>query len=204
MIFNPSYRNVRLVIGRLTSAKDGIAAVEFALILPMMLALFLGAVQVTQAVAIKRLVVLTASTVANLVTQYPSISASATMPDILNASKWVLTPYPNTNAVITVSLITIDSSGTAKVTWSQALNGSARAAGQTMALPAALDVPSTSLILGETNYGYHDAEHRFSASRVEAALFFRLYVAAVAVGNGFADPIGATFKTHWAGLTIVR
>ncbi|MBV9330435.1 MAG: pilus assembly protein [Alphaproteobacteria bacterium] len=134
--------------------KSGLSAVEFAIILPFMLMLYLGAFEITQAIAVQRMVTLTASTVANIVTQYSDISASQTMPDILNASTAVLTPYPVANAVVTVSCISIDATGNAKVAWSQALNGSPRPVGQVMHLPAALDIPNTEVVLGETTYAY--------------------------------------------------
>jgi Flp pilus assembly protein TadG len=136
-------------------ARSGVAAVEFALIAPLMLLLYLGTFEVTEEVAVKRQVVLAASTVANLVTQYTTISASQTIPDILNASVTILTPFPAGNAVVTVSCINIDATGKATVAWSQALNGPARPVGQIVAVPPALDVPNTSLIFGETSYAYH-------------------------------------------------
>ncbi|HTT82605.1 MAG TPA: hypothetical protein VMF67_03910, partial [Rhizomicrobium sp.] len=45
-------------------------------------------------------------------------------------------------------------SGNATITWSQALNGTGRIVGQAVTLPAALDVPNTSLVWGETTYAY--------------------------------------------------
>jgi|SRR5215469_5674568 len=135
-------------------ARGGLAAIEFALLLPVMLLLYLGAFEISQAVSVKRQVTLTASTVANIVTQYASISASQTMPDILNASAAVLTPYSVSKAVVTVSCIAIDANGKATVTWSQALNGTARTVGSVVNLPAGLSVPNTSLVLGETSYAY--------------------------------------------------
>lgn len=134
--------------------KSGLSAVEFAIILPFMLLLYLGSFEVTQAIAVQRMVTLTASTVANLVTQYTNISASQTMPDILNASTAVLTPYPVANAVVTVSCISVDATGHATVAWSQSLNGASRPVGQVINLPAALDVPNTEVVLGETTYAY--------------------------------------------------
>jgi Flp pilus assembly protein TadG len=133
---------------------DGLSAVEFAIILPVMLLLYLGSFEVTQGIAVQRQVTLTASTVANIVTQYTTISQSATMPDILQASSAVMTPYPVSNAVVTVSCISINSAGTATVAWSQSLNGTARSLGQVVTLPTALDVPNTEVILGETSYSY--------------------------------------------------
>jgi Flp pilus assembly protein TadG len=133
---------------------DGLAAVEFAILLPFMLLLYLGSFEVTQAIAVQRMVTLTASTVANIVTQYTSISQSQTMPDILQASSAVLTPYPVSNAVVTVSCISVNAAGQATVAWSQSLNGTARPTGQSVTLPTALDIPNTEVVLGETTYVY--------------------------------------------------
>jgi Flp pilus assembly protein TadG len=132
----------------------GVSAVEFALIFPLMILLYLGGSELTQALAIKRLVALTSGTVTNLVAQYTTISSSTQMPDILNASAQVMTPYPAANATVVVTCITIDNNGGATVAWSQSLNGTARIVGSNITLPASLDTPNTTVILGETTYAY--------------------------------------------------
>jgi Flp pilus assembly protein TadG len=136
------------------SDRSGISAVEFALIAPVMLLLYLGQAELTQGLAIKRLVALTSGTVTNLVAQYTTISASTQMPDILNASAQVLTPYPPANATVVVTCITVDNNGIATVAWSKALNGTGRTVGTIFPLPASLDTPNTTVILGETTYAY--------------------------------------------------
>jgi len=66
-----------------------------------------------------------------------------------------LTPYSSANAVVTVTCINIDSTGKiATVAWSQSSSGSGRAANSVVTLPAALYVPNSSVILGETTYSY--------------------------------------------------
>ncbi|HLI20740.1 MAG TPA: pilus assembly protein TadE, partial [Stellaceae bacterium] len=100
---------------------------------------------------------LAANTVTNLVAQYTTISASEQMPDILNASTQVMYPNPSANVQVVVSLITVDSKGAATVTWSQTLNGTARTVGSSVSLPASLDVPNTSVVLGEVTYPYKAA-----------------------------------------------
>ena len=142
---------------RRVSDDSGVAAVEFALVLPFMLLLYFGGVEITQAVMVNRLVVLTANTVTNLVSQYTTISASTQMPDILNASTQVLSPYSSANAQVVVSCIAIDSTGRATVTWSKTMNGTALTAGQSVTVPAALDIPNTSLIFGQVSYAYTPA-----------------------------------------------
>ena len=95
--------------------RRGIAAVEFAMILPFMALVYLGGFEVMEEIAAERQVELTASTVASIVTQYSSISQSQTMPGILAAASSVLTPFSSSNAVVTVTCITINSTGRATV-----------------------------------------------------------------------------------------
>ena len=137
--------------------RRGLAAIEFALIAPAMILIYLGGVELSQGIALKRMVGLTASTVTNLVAQYTTISASTQMPDILNASSQVLAPYPASQATVTISAIQIDSDGKATVAWSQSLNGTPRTTGQVMTVPAALDVPNTTILYGEASYDYTPA-----------------------------------------------
>lgn len=101
-------------LARFARAEGGLSAVEFALLLPVMLIFYLGGVQVSMAVSTYRLVDLTANTVTNLVAQYTTISASAQMPDILAAATQVMYPAKandpsvSTNIKVVVSLIAID------------------------------------------------------------------------------------------------
>jgi Flp pilus assembly protein TadG len=155
---------LRSSFARFGGDRRGMSAVEFAILLPVMVTLYIGTVEISQAVGINRKVTLTASTVANLVTQYASISAGSQMPDILNASAAVLTPYRSANATVVVSCINIDSQGNATVTWSQSLHGTARSAGASISVPSTdsggsgvghgLDVANTTLVLGEVSYPY--------------------------------------------------
>jgi len=64
-------------LARFLRADEGLSAVEFALLLPVMLIFYLGGVQVSMAVSTYRLVNLTANTVTNLVAQYTTISKTA-------------------------------------------------------------------------------------------------------------------------------
>jgi Flp pilus assembly protein TadG len=131
----------------------GVSAVEFAMLLPLMITLYLGAVEISQGVGIDRKVTLTTRTVADLASQVSSINNSD-MTNLLNASASVIMPYDTTKLKVTVSQVTIDSTGVAKIAWSDTLGGTARAVGSTVTLPTALKVPSTSLIWSEVSYSY--------------------------------------------------
>jgi Flp pilus assembly protein TadG len=76
------------------------------------------------------------------------------MSNMLNAALAVIAPYDPTKLKVTVSLVKIDSNGAATVAWSDTLNGTKRATGSTVSLPAALNVPSTSLVWSEVSFTY--------------------------------------------------
>jgi len=133
--------------------RRGLSAVEFALLLPLMLTLYLGTVEVSNGVAADRKVAITARTVADLASRMTTIH-NADMTNILSASSAVIAPYAVSNLVVTVSEVSMDAQGKATVTWSDSLNGTAHTVGLVMTVPASLAVPNTSLILGEVQYNY--------------------------------------------------
>jgi Flp pilus assembly protein TadG len=138
---------------RLIGDERGVSAVEFALLLPLMLTLYLGAVEVSQGIGANRKVTLTARTIGDLVSQVSSIGNSD-MTNALNASSAVMAPFPVGNLKVTVTSVTIDATGKATVDWSDTLNGTARTKGSTVTLPTALNVANTSLIWSEVQYSY--------------------------------------------------
>jgi Flp pilus assembly protein TadG len=137
----------------LASDQRGVSAVEFAMLLPLMLSLYFGTVEVSQGIAADRKITLTARTIGDLVSQVQSIGTPE-MTNALNAAAAVIAPFPTSNLEVTVSSIKIDPAGKATVDWSDTLNGTARAKGSTVTLPAALNVPNTSLIWSEVQYTY--------------------------------------------------
>jgi Flp pilus assembly protein TadG len=139
--------------GRMARDERGVSAVEFALLLPLMLSLYLGVVEISQGIGADRKVTLVSRTVADLVSQVTTIS-NLEMINSLNASTAVIAPYDPTKLKIVVTSVSVDANGNATVAWSDTLNGTARAKGATVALPAALNVPNTSLIWSEVQYTY--------------------------------------------------
>ena len=140
-------------LGGLAGDERGVSAVEFALLLPLMLSLYLGSVEISQGIGADRKVTLTARTICDLVSQVSSIS-NADMTNALNASSAVMVPYPIGNLKVTVSSVKIDATGKATIDWSDTLNGTARSKGSTVTLPAALNVVNSSLIWSEVQYTY--------------------------------------------------
>lgn len=146
-------RSLGARIRQLTADRCGLAAIEFAMLLPLMVTLFLGVVEVSQGIATDRKVTITARTVADLVAQAATIN-NADMTNVLNAAAAVMSPYPVANLKVVVSSVSIDANGKATVDWSDTLNGTAHAPGSTVTVPDALKLPKTTLIWGEAEYLY--------------------------------------------------
>jgi Flp pilus assembly protein TadG len=139
---------------RLRRDRRGVSAVEFAILAPVMLTLFLGSVEATQGIAADRKVEVTAHTLADLATQYTDIT-DLDMANILAAGQAILAPYPTVGLQEVVSEIAINNQGTGTVVWSDTLGGKALTAGTTVAIPTALAVPNSYLVLAQVTYSYN-------------------------------------------------
>jgi Flp pilus assembly protein TadG len=134
----------------------GISAVEFAMLLPLMITLYFGVVEISQGVAAHRKVTLTARTIADLASQVTNIN-NTEMGNMMNAASSVLSPFDVSKLKVTVSAVSIDANGIAKVVWSDTLNGTARAVDSTVTVPTALNVVNTQLVWSEVTYAYDPA-----------------------------------------------
>jgi Flp pilus assembly protein TadG len=73
----------------------GIAAIEFAMIVPLMLVLFFGTVEFSSGVAVDRKVTLMARTLSDLTSQQDTKIIDSTFTNIFNASTGIMTPVTN-------------------------------------------------------------------------------------------------------------
>jgi Flp pilus assembly protein TadG len=152
-MFDTASRSLMQQVRRFADDRRAVSAIEFAVIAPLMITIYLGGVEVSQAVAVNRKTTIVAHTVADLVAQVAKVT-DADMQDVLNASSSVATPYGISNLTVTVSCLDIDNTGVAKVKWSDTMHGTARTPNTTVTVDPALAVPNTSLILGEVSYAY--------------------------------------------------
>ncbi len=157
--------------GRRTAAallhdRSGLAATEFAVIVPIMLVMFFGTVEMCSGIAVDRKVTLVARTLSDLTSQSDTVDDTA-LKNFFAASYGILTPYSAspTNAMITE--IYVNAQSVAKVQWSKAatvaptsgattvtLTASSHSQGQVITLPTALATAGTYLILSEVSYLY--------------------------------------------------
>lgn len=167
----------------------GVSAVEFALILPVMVLMYVGTVELTNAISVNRKVVATASTIGDLSAQASDID-DASMASIFGASSAVIQPYSNAPLQLRVTQIAVDANGIGKVGWSSGSNKSALVRGDTFAnLPAGLATPNTFLIYSEADYGYVSPIGQFiQGTRILRETFFlRPRVGACVKRNGICN-----------------
>ena len=129
--------------------KSGVGAVEFALIAPILIVLYMGSLEISIAMTINKKLARAASTVADLVTQDDSVDKTF-LNSMVNVAESVMTPYSSDDMKIKITGITIDSSGVAKATWSwQEDNSRPYTVGSTQTLPTDLAIPDTFLVRTE-------------------------------------------------------
>ncbi|MBN8967992.1 MAG: pilus assembly protein [Rhizobiales bacterium] len=160
----------RLRLASFARDARGIAAIEFALIVPVMLMIFFGAIQVSTGFAVERKVTMVTRTVSDLISQASQISDI----DIANAfvmAGAVMTPYPATPIQAIVSQIYIDANKVAKVKWSRASNATARGCNDVITLPTGLQVPNTYLIMSEVTYNFRPVVGHDSALNYISPVF---------------------------------
>ena len=129
----------------------GVSAVEFALLAPLMIGLYLGCAEISDGVAADRKVSLIAATLANLSSQVSTITTSE-MTNILDASTAIVAPYTASKLKMSVTCLNIGANGQATVKWSVTRNGTVKSG--VMAIPAALAVPNSQLVYAEASYAY--------------------------------------------------
>ena len=144
-----------IALRRLMRERRGVSAVEFALILPVMITLFIGGSEVTQGITIKRKVTIATRTIADLVSQDVSVT-DADLTAIFAATTTVLAPYSTASFKITITNVWIDADGNVSVVWSKGYNGATeRTTGSSVTLPNGLNAfPKTSLLWAEAEYKY--------------------------------------------------
>jgi Flp pilus assembly protein TadG len=135
--------------------RSGMAATEFALILPLMLTLYFGVTEVTDALIANTKTAALASTAADLTAQNDKL-CDAEMNDIFATLNAIMFPYPATGTRIVISSLVEDGTGAVKVAWSSAQNGTPRTTGSSVSIPTGLVTvgSGSGIILTEISYTY--------------------------------------------------
>jgi Flp pilus assembly protein TadG len=92
----------RAAARRLQRDRKGVAAIEFAMIVPIMFVMFIGAVEMSQAVTVDRRVSQVASSAADLVARAETSITINEIFDIMKIGGFLMAPYPHPPLTITM------------------------------------------------------------------------------------------------------
>lgn len=153
---------MRRLLNRLRAWRDdrAVAAVEFALVLPLMLLLYFGSIETASLYTADRRVANVAGTIGDLVSRSKESLTTAELNDYFQAASGIMQPMPTGNLTQVVSLLAIASNGTATVVWSRQFNGGLiRANGSAYPLPPDREINEIArtgrfLVASEVHYSY--------------------------------------------------
>lgn len=140
-----------------SSNNRAIAAVEFALILPFMLVLYMGSVELSQAVSVDRKLAVVAGALGDLVARVEDELPEATLDDYFAAAQAIMRPYDTDALEQAITCVHVDEYGVTSVAWSFGFNG-----GTPHEEDAAYDLPTEMtdlvsdgyVIVAEAQYSY--------------------------------------------------
>lgn len=144
---------LRRHLGRFGAAKKGLAALEFAIIAPMMIFLLFGAVDLIDVLGADKRAQNVAASLADVVARDTAVS-NQEVTGLWSAVDVLMFPDSGADMQVRVSSVRIVNATTAQVVWSEGHNMTARTANSTVSLPAQMMTPGTSLIMTETVYPY--------------------------------------------------
>jgi len=165
-------RIARCISGMVRRARSesGIAAVEFSLILPVLVLLWIGGVEVTEALSVDRRINNLSSSIGDLVARSKVVTYSDVTSILAIGPKAM---YPSCDIAgkptcasqglaMRITAVDMDASGTGTVAWSRASGVTAYTAAadnskMNTLVPSTLRVPNTQVIMSEVYYNYRPA-----------------------------------------------
>ncbi len=170
---NPTKNSLRLRLSRLrgsavhrfAAAKDGIAAVEFAMIAPVMIVMYFGVTEIADAYDANTKATAVSSTAADLIAQ-EKVVCDAEMTDAFTALNAIMYPFPPNSMKIRISSLIDAGNSTVKVAWSDAQNMTPRPVNEVVSIPAGLVTAGGSVIMSEVTYTYNSPTPYFIPTAV--------------------------------------
>lgn len=172
---------VRLVVRsramsrRLVRDRKGFAAVEFAMVVPIMLMLYIGSVEVCEGLFLQQRVTSISRDTADLIAQMPSVTPDD-IQDIMRIADSLLGGYDPSVLKIEIVSILADAKGDPYVEWSLAKDGSVPfAKGEAYTtLEAGLLAPGQGIVISSVKYTYRPPIAHFIIDDVQLSESFSL------------------------------
>jgi Flp pilus assembly protein TadG len=146
---------------RLARDRRGVAAVEFALVMPVLVVLYFGTVEAAALYTVDSRISTISGTMGDLVARVDGSISDDTLTDYFQASTNILSPYSTTGLEQVVSLLKVTSTGTVTVCWSKPYGAGAEARDPKSAFPLPADDETNQmartygyLVVSEVTYPY--------------------------------------------------
>ncbi|MEM6616535.1 MAG: TadE/TadG family type IV pilus assembly protein [Pseudomonadota bacterium] len=146
-------RSTFRTLSRFNSDSRGTSGIEFAMILPVMVILYVGCVEVSDSVSNNRKVAAVASAVGDLAAQSANLS-DGEINDIFDAATAIIAPYSAAPLEMVLTGVAVDNNGNARVAWSEARGRTEYSENSTFPLPNRLAQPNTFHVVSEVDYKY--------------------------------------------------
>jgi Flp pilus assembly protein TadG len=186
---------------RFLKDQKGIAAMEFALVVPILISLYFMLNETASAMRAARKVTIVSRVMADLASRSEDIS-NAARNDIFASAGPILSPFPTTGAGFRITSIRFDATGTGFVDWSETsgtgLPAFARCAAtvplpgrDVISVPDGLRIPNSSLIFAEASVRYTPVVGWNITGPIDLKdkLFMRPRVSDFVKRNGVANPM---------------
>ena len=141
---------------RFAGHETGIAAVEFSLILPILVVLWIGGVEVTQALSVDRRLNNLASSIGDLVARSKVVTYE-NVDDIFEIAPGALYPYGTADLSMRITAVSMDEDGDASVDWTRSSGTPPTQLALNTIIPETLRVPDTQIIMSEVYNTYTPA-----------------------------------------------
>ncbi|SDL84972.1 TadE/TadG family type IV pilus assembly protein [Maricaulis salignorans] len=164
---------LKQALKRVCGDRRGASAVEFALIAPFMILLYLGAVEISLALSIDRKITSAASALADLVAQ-DDVITDGEMADIMNAGGVIIAPFNTAPLQVRITSVLMNGSDDVRVQWSDAVGMTAYAAGGSAPVPAGVLQRNRSVIMVEVKYRYDTMFSELGVSQFDISEVFYL------------------------------
>lgn len=156
----------------LAKSEDGISAVEFALIAPLMAVIYFGCIELSIMMTLDRKVTGATAALGDLTSRAASVNNDE-LTDIFEATRMVMQPNDMTGARMRVTSLYEDS-GDVKVAWSDGCNLAAYNEDQAIVIPANLIPEDGTLIMAEIEYDFNSTIGYFFSTAKELSDTFYL------------------------------
>ena len=133
--------------------EQGVSAVEFAIIAPLMILIYFGCIELSFLMRMDRRVTSTSASLGDLTARLATVTDDD-MAEMFAAAKVMMQPYDAEAGNMRISSIVDDGDGVTKVAWSDAYAMTALTEGSVVTVPAGIIPSPGSAIVAEVQFSY--------------------------------------------------